>query len=51
MLKPNYFNGKSDRVVSLYQSFEDYLIQDIAKFLINAGETSLQVWAGAKLQS
>ncbi|MBQ7429274.1 MAG: hypothetical protein IJV29_06365 [Butyrivibrio sp.] len=38
MLKPNYFNGKSDRVVSLYQSFEDYLIQDIAKFLINAGE-------------
>lgn len=36
MLKPNDFNYKTDKVTAYYNDFEDYLLRDIAKFLLNA---------------
>lgn len=36
MLKPNDFNYKADKVTAYYNDFEDYLLRDIAKFLLNA---------------
>ena len=38
MLKPEYFNNKSDKVQQYYRDLEDFLLQDIAKFLLKAGE-------------
>jgi len=37
MLKPSYFYGKSDTVLKYYQDLEDFLLEDIAKFLIKSG--------------
>ena len=37
MLKPSYFYGKADAVVKYYQDLEDYLLGEIARFLIAAG--------------
>ena len=36
MLKPNDFNYKADKVTAYYNDFEDYLLRDIAKFLLGA---------------
>lgn len=36
MLKPEYFEGKSDIAVSYYQELEDYLLKTIADFLIKS---------------
>ncbi len=36
MLKPKDFNYKADKVTAYYNDFEDYLLRDIAKFLLNA---------------
>ncbi len=38
MLKPSYFDGKSELVEKYYRDLEDYLLNDIARFLLQAGE-------------
>lgn len=40
MLTPDYFYGKSDKLVEMYQELEDWIIKDIAMRLMNAGELS-----------
>lgn len=38
MLTPDYFYGKSDRLVEMYQELEDWILQDTAQRIIKAGE-------------
>lgn len=38
MLKPTYFNGKTDLVEQYYREYEDYLMSRIAETLLKAGE-------------
>lgn len=38
MLKPEYFNGKSDVVEQYFREYEDYLLNKIAETLLKAGE-------------
>nr|DAY81001.1 MAG TPA: minor capsid protein [Caudoviricetes sp.] len=40
MLSPEYFYGKSDKLIEMYQILEDWIIQDIANRLMKAGEIS-----------
>lgn len=40
MLTPDYFYGKSDKLVELYQELEDWILQDIANRLLKNGEIS-----------
>ena len=40
MLEPEYFYGKSDKLVEMYQDLEDWIIKDIAMRLMAAGELS-----------
>ena len=40
MLTPDYFYGKTDRLIEIYQELEDWIVQDIAKRLIKSGELS-----------
>lgn len=40
MLTPDYFYGKSDKLVELYQELEDWILQDIAMRLLKNGEIS-----------
>lgn len=40
MLTPDYFYGKSDKLVELYQKLEDWILQDIAMRLLKNGEVS-----------
>lgn len=40
MLSPEYFYGKSDKLIEMYQNLEDWIIQDIANRLMKAGEIS-----------
>lgn len=40
MLTPDYFYGKSDRLIEMYQELEDWIIEDTAKRLMKAGELS-----------
>ena len=40
MLSPEYFYGKSDKLIEMYQELEDWIIQDIANRLIKSGELS-----------
>ena len=40
MLTPDYFYGKSDKLIEMYQELEDWIIRDIAKRLIKSGELS-----------
>ena len=40
MLTPDYFYGKSDKLVELYQELEDWILQDIAMRLLRNGEIS-----------
>lgn len=40
MLKPEYFTGKEERILALYQQLEDYILKDIAGRLLTAGEMS-----------
>ncbi len=40
MLEPEYFYGKSDKLVEMYQELEDWIIKDIAMRLLTAGEMS-----------
>lgn len=38
MLKPDYFYGKTDKLVEMYQDLENWIISDIATRLIKSGE-------------
>lgn len=38
MLKPDYFEYKSDRMIELYQELSEFILRDITRRLINAGE-------------
>lgn len=40
MLTPDYFYGKSDKLIEMYQELEDWIISDIAMRLIKSGEIS-----------
>ena len=40
MLTPDYFYGKTDKLVEMYQDLEDWILMDIAKRLLTAGEMS-----------
>lgn len=40
MLTPDYYYGKSDKLVELYQELEDWILQDIAMRLLKNGEIS-----------
>lgn len=38
MLMPEYFDGKSDKMVALYQQLSEFILKEIARFLISAGK-------------
>ena len=40
MLTPDYFYGKSDKLIEMYQELEDWIISDIAMRLIKSGKMS-----------
>lgn len=40
MLKPEYFDGKSDRMIELYRQLEDFILKDIAGRLLTARKMS-----------
>lgn len=40
MLTPDYFYGKSDKLIEMYQDLEDWILQDIASRLMAAGSLS-----------
>lgn len=40
MLTPDYFYGKSDNLVEMYQELEDWILRDISLRLLKAGELS-----------
>ncbi len=40
MLTPDYFYGKSDKLIEMYQELEDWILQDIAMRLVSAGSLS-----------
>lgn len=40
MLTPDYFYGKSDKLVEMYQELEDWIIKDITMRLMKSGELS-----------
>jgi len=40
MLKPEYFEGKEQRLIELYRQLEDFIMSDIAGRLLTAGEMS-----------
>ena len=40
MLEPEYFYGKTDRMVEMYQELEDWILQDIASRLLKCGDLS-----------
>ena len=40
MLTPDYFYGKSDKLIEMYQELEDWILQDIAMRLVAAGSLS-----------
>lgn len=40
MLEPEYFYGKSDKMVEMYQELEDWILRDIASRLLKNGDLS-----------
>lgn len=38
MLLPDYFNNKEDRLLELYRQLEDFILKDITRRLLSAGE-------------
>lgn len=40
MLEPEYFYGKSEKMVEMYQDLEDWILQDIAGRLLKSGDLS-----------
>lgn len=48
MLVPSYFEGKAERLLSLYQELENFILRDITRRLLSAGEMTatadLLIW-------
>jgi hypothetical protein len=40
VLEPEYFYGKSEKMVEMYQDLEDWILQDIASRLLKSGDLS-----------
>lgn len=40
MLEPEYFYGKSDKLIEMYQDLEDWILQDIANRLLKSDDLS-----------
>ncbi len=40
MLEPEYFYGKSDKLIEMYQDLEGWILQDIANRLLKSGDLS-----------
>ena len=40
MLTPDYFYGKSDKLIEIYQELEDWILKDIAMRLLESGSIS-----------
>jgi hypothetical protein len=40
VLEPEYFYGKSDKMVEMYQELEDWILRDIASRLLKSGDLS-----------
>jgi len=40
VLEPEYFYGKSDKLIEMYQDLEDWILQDIANRLLKSGDLS-----------
>ena len=38
MLPPEYFYGKSDRMIELYEQLQMWILKDITRRLLSAGE-------------
>lgn len=38
MLRPSYFYGKSEKILKYYQELEDYMMKDIASFLLESAQ-------------
>lgn len=38
MLPPDYFTNKEDRLLELYRQLEDFILKDITRRLLSAGE-------------
>lgn len=38
MLKPEYFDGKEQEMVALYQQLSEFILREAARFLVKAGE-------------
>ena len=38
MLKPDYFEGKADRIVEIYSRLENFILRDTARRVLNAGK-------------
>ncbi|MCI9493562.1 MAG: hypothetical protein HFH42_10685 [Lachnospiraceae bacterium] len=38
MLPPDYFTNKEDRLLELYRQFENFILKDITRRLLSAGE-------------
>lgn len=51
MLRPEYFEGKADRILELYERLENFILRDIARRILNPGNHShggqVAVQAGA----
>lgn len=40
MLRPEYFEGKADRILELYERLENFILRDIARRILNPGNHS-----------
>ena len=38
MLRPEYFEGKSDRILEIYERLESFILRDIARRILKSGK-------------
>ena len=38
MLRPEYFEGKADRILELYERLENFILRDIARRILKSGK-------------
>lgn len=38
MLRPEYFEGKADRILELYERLENFILRDIARRILKSRE-------------
>lgn len=38
MLRPEYFDGKADRIIEIYERLESFILRDIARRILKSGE-------------